>query len=316
MKLQTTIPLKIQGPSIDYASKLVLLGSCFSQNIGDKLAYFKFQQTSNPFGVIFHPVAIEKLLERAVRGTFFSEKDIFFHNEQWHCFDVHSALSRPDKQNFLDTLNTQLSVLRNSLETASHIVLTFGTAWVYRQKETASVVANCHKVPQAAFLKELLSVEQISESIINSIQYIKELNANATIIATLSPVRHLKDGFTENARSKAHLLAGIHHIVDTAALHYFPSFEIMMDELRDYRFYDEDLIHPNNTAIRIIWEKFKEVWIASETKETQKEIALIQRGLQHRPFFPESESHKVFSEGLQKKIKVITERFPHIKFTV
>jgi len=316
MKLQTTIPLKIQGPSIDYASKLVLLGSCFSQNIGDKLAYFKFQQTTNPFGVIFHPVAIEKLLERAVRGTFFSEKDVFFHNEQWHCFDVHSALSRPDKQNFLDTLNTQLSVLRNSLETASHIVLTFGTAWVYRQKETASVVANCHKVPQAAFLKELLSVEQISESITNSIQYIKELNANATIIATLSPVRHLKDGFTENARSKAHLLAGIHHVVDTAALQYFPSFEIMMDELRDYRFYDEDLIHPNNTAIRIIWEKFKGVWISSETKETQKEIALIQRGLQHRPFFPESESHKVFSEGLQKKIKVITERFPHIKFTV
>ncbi len=316
MKLQTSIALPPKQPSIDYASKLVLLGSCFSQNIGDKLAYFKFQQTTNPFGVIFHPVAIEKLLERAVRGTFFSEKDIFFHNEQWHCFDVHSALSRPDKQNFLDTLNTQLSVLRNSLETASHIVLTFGTAWVYRQKETASVVANCHKVPQAAFLKELLSVEQISESITNSIQYIKELNANATIIATLSPVRHLKDGFTENARSKAHLLAGIHHVVDTAALQYFPSFEIMMDELRDYRFYDEDLIHPNNTAIRIIWEKFKEVWISSETKETQREIALIQRGLQHRPFFPESESHKVFSEGLQKKIKVITERFPHIKFTV
>lgn len=316
MKLQTSIALPPKQPSIDYASKLVLLGSCFSQNIGDKLAYFKFQQTTNPFGVIFHPVAIEKLLERAVRGTFFSEKDIFFHNEQWHCFDVHSALSRPDKQNFLDTLNTQLSVLRNSLETASHIVLTFGTAWIYMQKETASVVANCHKVPQAAFLKELLSVEQISESITNSIQYIRELNANATIIATLSPVRHLKDGFTENARSKAHLLAGIHHVVDTAALQYFPSFEIMMDELRDYRFYDEDLIHPNNTAIRIIWEKFKEVWISSETKETQKEIALIQRGLQHRPFFPESESHKVFSEGLQKKIKVITERFPHIKFTV
>lgn len=316
MKLQTSIALPPKQPSIDYASKLVLLGSCFSQNIGDKLAYFKFQQTTNPFGVIFHPVAIEKLLERAVRGTFFSEKDIFFHNEQWHCFDVHSALSRPDKQNFLDTLNTQLSVLRNSLETASHIVLTFGTAWVYKQKETASIVANCHKVPQAAFLKELLSVEQISESITNSIQYIKELNANATIIATLSPVRHLKDGFTENARSKAHLLAGIHHVVDTAALQYFPSFEIMMDELRDYRFYDEDLIHPNNTAIRIIWEKFKEVWISSETKETQKEIALIQRGLQHRPFFPESESHKVFFEGLQKKIKVITERFPHIKFTV
>lgn len=316
MKLQTSIALPPKQPSIDYASKLVLLGSCFSQNIGDKLAYFKFQQTTNPFGVIFHPVAIEKLLERAVHGAFFSEKDIFFYNEQWHCFDVHSALSRPDKQNFLDSLNTQLSVLRNSLETASHIVLTFGTAWVYKQKETASIVANCHKVPQAAFLKELLSVEQISESITNSIQYIKELNANATIIATLSPVRHLKDGFTENARSKAHLLAGIHHVVDTAALQYFPSFEIMMDELRDYRFYDEDLIHPNNTAIRIIWEKFKEVWISSETKETQKEIALIQRGLQHRPFFPESESHKVFFEGLQKKIKVITERFPHIKFTV
>lgn len=295
------------------------MGSCFVENIGDKLEYYKFQNTVNPFGVVFHPIAIEKLIERSVSKTYFTENDIFFHNGQWHCFEVHSLLSNTDKIGFLKMLNDKLDQLREGIISATHIIFTYGTAWVYRFLETKSLVANCHKIPQDKFLKELLSINEISESIKNTVGFIKSKNPNATIIATVSPVRHIKDGFVENSLSKAHLISAIHaSLYQTATinkqLHYFPSFEIMMDELRDYRFYAEDMLHPNKTAISIIWEKFSNVWVSPETKSVQEEIASIQSGLHHRPFNPESAGHLQFLEKLQEKISSLQNNFPHIKF--
>lgn len=315
MKLQTTIPLHQERNQIGYSSKVLLLGSCFSDNIGAKLDYFKFQQHSNTFGIVYHPLAIERMVTRAINKEQFTSQDIFFHNERWHSYDAHSDLSASTEAALLSNLNVGLTQLHDAIVSASHVVLTFGTAWVYRNIAQDVFVANCHKVPQKQFLKELLSVEEISASIDNTITLIKAVNPNVVYINTVSPVRHTKDGITENTRSKAHLLAGLHDVVEPRkGIHYFPSYELMMDQLRDYRFYSEDLIHPNKTAIEIIWEAFSKVWIDEETSEIQKEIGNIQTGLAHRPFNLESESHKAFLVGLQKKIATIKEQLPHLTF--
>ncbi len=319
MKLQTEIPLKPEEYQIDYSSKVLLLGSCFSENIGGKFDYFKFQNLQNPFGVIFNPISIERLIVRAIENVAFSEEDIFQHNEIWKCFDSHSELSSLDKNEFLDNLNSALQNLREALFSSTHIIFTFGTSWVYKNIENNKIVANCHKLPQQNFTKELLSVEEIAKSLQNIFSRISEINPKAIVINTVSPVRHTKDGFAENSLSKAHLISAIHEIIHQPStinhqLNYFPSFEIMMDELRDYRFYAEDLLHPNKTAIEIIWQKFSEVWIASETETLQKEIVSIQNGLLHRPFNPQSKEHLQFSEKLQQKITSLKQHYPHIIF--
>jgi hypothetical protein len=315
MKLQTKIPLQPERHQIDYSSKVLLIGSCFTENIGGQLTFHKFQNLQNPFGIVFHPVAIEKLVTRAINEDFFIEEDLFFHNEQWRCFEVHSLLSHSDKDAFLKLLNTKLKQLLDYLLSASHIIFTYGTAWVYRYIETDAIVANCHKIPQKKFLKELLTVDEVSASTDNTITLIRDVNPNVSIVYTVSPVRHLKDGFVENTRSKAHLIAGIHEVSEAHKKnHYFPSFELMMDELRDYRFYTEDMLHPSKIAVAIIWERFNHVWIASETRALQSEIASIQSGLKHRSFNPESDSHKEFQRILQEKIKSLQKLLPHVSF--
>jgi lysophospholipase L1-like esterase len=315
MKLQTEIPLKPEENQIDYSSKILLLGSCFSENIGGKFDYFKFQNLQNPFGVIFNPVSIEKLVVRAIENNSFTKEDIFEHNGIWKCFQVHSELSSLDKSEILRNLNSALQNLREALFSSTHIIFTLGTSWVYRKTKTKEVVANCHKIPQQNFQKELLSIETISKSLQNIFSRISEINPNAIIINTVSPVRHIKDGFAENSLSKAHLISAIHQpSTINHQLKYFPSYEIMMDELRDYRFYAEDLLHPNKTAIEIIWQKFSEVWIASETETLQKEIVSIQNGLLHRSFNPQSKEHLQFSEKLQQKITSLKQHYPHIIF--
>ncbi|MDC8001076.1 GSCFA domain-containing protein [Aequorivita todarodis] len=339
MKLQTEIPLNPEENQIDYSSKILLMGSCFSENIGRKFDYFKFQNLQNPFGVIFNPVSIEKLIVRAIDDVSFSEEDIFQHNEVWKCFEAHSELSALDMDEFLVNLNSALQNLREALFSATHIIFTFGTSWVYRTVDasaplsdrasallsTGEIVANCHKLPKQHFQKELLSIETISKSLQTIFDKISTINPTATIINTVSPVRHIKDGFAENSLSKAHLISAIHHFLNLKSApdsfrdvnrksFYFPAFEIMMDELRDYRFYAEDLLHPNSTAIELIWQKFSKVWIAAETETLQKEIASIQNGLNHRSLNPESAEHLRFLANLQQKISSLKNLFPHIQF--
>ena len=292
-----------------------MLGSCFVENIGEKLEYYKFQSIINPFGILFHPLAIENLITNAINDKNYIEDDVFFQNEQWHCFEAHSKLSHPSKNSLLSALNSKVKITQQYIESSTHIIITLGTAWVYRHIETDAVVANCHKVPQKKFLKELLSVEEILESLNATVALIKRENPRISILFTVSPVRHIKDGFIENTQSKAHLIAAIHQMVSPRdQVFYFPSYEIMMDELRDYRFYNEDMLHPNTTAINYIWEKFQQVWISSEAFKTMDEVDDVQKGLQHKPFNPNSNEHQKFLQKLEAKAKVLQSRFSHIKF--
>ncbi len=319
MKLQTQIPIEREKYNpIDYNSSVLLFGSCFVENIGEKLEYYKFQNFQNPFGILFHPLAIESLITNAINDKEYTEVDIFCQNEQWHNFEAHSKLSHTSKEDLLVALNTQIRLTHQQIKLASHIVITLGTAWVYRNIALDAIVANCHKVPQKQFLKEILSVDAVSESLEAIISLIRHVNPKTAIIFTISPVRHIKDGFVENTQSKAHLIAAVHSVVSNQAqsrsLHYFHSYEIMMDELRDYRFYTEDMLHPNKTAIQYIWEKFQQAWINPETESLMHEVETIQKGLLHKPFNQNSEAHQSFLKKLEASKKRIQKTYSHIAF--
>ena len=321
MKLQTQIPLQNQTNNlIDYKSSMLLLGSCFVENIGEKLSYFKFQNLKNPFGILFHPKAIETLITNALNKKKYTEADVFFHNEQWHCFDAHSKLSDSSKDMLLSNLNSAIKQTNQQIHESTHIIITLGTAWVYRLIQSDILVANCHKVPQKQFNKELLLVESITMSLENMVNSIRSVNTKASIIFTISPVRHIKDGFIENTQSKAHLISAIHQFLNQKSFivnresFYFPSYEIMMDELRDYRFYAEDMLHPNKTAVDYIWEKFQEIWISKESLKTMSQVDSVQKGLQHKPFNPNSHEHQKFLQDLEEKKSVLQSKFKNIRF--
>ena len=320
MQFTTKIPIQKSNFPIDYDSKIMLLGSCFAENMGEKFEYFKFQTIVNPFGIIFNPVSLEKLIRRSIEKRKFTENDIFFHNDLWHCFEVHSELSNSDKDVFLESLNDLISSTNKKLSDSTHIIITLGTSWVYRlrqaQSDSDGVVANCHKVPQKEFTKELLSIQQIEESIESIISLVHSVNPNCKFIFTVSPVRHIKDGFIENTLSKAHLISAIHKIINHHPLPntYFPAYEIMMDELRDYRFYGEDMLHPNQTAIDYIWIQFFQNYISESEFRLMNAICEIQRALKHRPFNPNTERHQNFLSSLETKIIKIKEKLPTIQF--
>lgn len=319
MQFRTQIPIPKNNNPMDYNSKVLSLGSCFAVNMAEKLDYFKFQNTCNPFGILFHPLAIEKLVDFAVSEKQFTGKDIFFYDERWHSFDAHSDLSNPKAEDLISDLDAIIKFTNQQIKEATHVIITYGTSWVYRFIESNEIVANCHKVPQKQFKKELLSIETIKKSIENTIYLIHSINPEANIIFTVSPVRHIKDGFVENQWSKANLISAIHQVLNlnvtlSSSKGYFPSYEIMMDELRDYRFYAEDMLHPNQVAIDYIWERFSETYISQENYSTMKEVESIQKGLAHRSFNQNSESHQQFLLKLQNKIAILQRQFPKIQF--
>ncbi|NRA92062.1 MAG: GSCFA domain-containing protein [Psychroserpens sp.] len=324
MELQTKISLKPTANKIDYNSKILLLGSCFAQNIGEKLDYFKFQTLQNPFGILFHPLAIERLIDNAVHKKQYSDEDVFSNNGLWHCFDTHSRLSDSSKENIIKKINKTVFDTHSYLKEVTHVIITLGTSWVYEHKASDNVVANCHKIRQTEFEKQLLSIEHITECLTRIIHLVHEVNLDAQIIFTVSPVRHLKDGFVENTLSKSHLISAIHQVLSFKAshtelvevqgesLHYFPSYEIQLDELRDYRFYKEDMLHPNALAVTYIWERFVSVWMANSTHDIMKMVDTIQKGLAHQPLNPDSEAYKNFLKDLKSKINHLKEDYPFI----
>ncbi len=316
MQFTTKVSVKRSNHPLNYDSKVVSFGSCFASTMSEKFDYFKFQNTVNPFGIVFNPVSIEMIVERVVTKNWFTENDVFFHNERWHCYEIHSDLSHANKDTLLQNLNANLKSTNQQIAQASHVIITYGSSWIYKLKSTNQVVANCHKVPQDQFEKVLLSVETIEKSIQNIVHLIQKVNPNCHFIFTISPVRHLKDGFVENQRSKAHLITAIHEIIDRqhTTIDYFPSYEIMIDELRDYRFYANDFLHPSSLATDYIWERFFQSQIDENDQAIMQEVGAIQKALLHKPFHPNSENHQKFVKNLNHKIAALIAQYPQIKF--
>lgn len=317
MKFSTVVPIKKAVNPITYDDKIVSIGSCFAVNIGDKFKEYQFQSIVNPLGILFHPKAIERILDYIVQDYIFTNEDVFCLNEVWSCFDVHSDLNELEQEDIVTKLNVKLFDLKEAIKASSVLILTFGTAWVYEHSETKEVVANCHKVPQSNFNKRILSYAEVVDSYSKIIKLVKTINTSIQFIFTISPVRHFKDGVVENQRSKSILFSALHEVLSTMqneGVSYFPSYEIIMDELRDYRFYKSDMLHPNELAIEYVWERFVTAWIDPDMYPTMQKVLDVQRGLNHRPFNPTAEQHLAFLDTLIEKIDCLLERYPFMNF--
>ncbi|MDO3693236.1 GSCFA domain-containing protein [Wenyingzhuangia sp. chi5] len=314
MKFRTEIKLASQQQNqIDYKSKILLLGSCFSENIGNKLSYFKFDTLVNPFGTLFSPTAIAKVLEDTIIEKKHSASDLVKQGDLYHSLHHHSDLSGIETSEVIENIHQAQKQCLDQLKSATHVIITLGTSWVYGHILTNQLVANCHKIPQTEFEKRNLSFIEIETVLEEIIKNIRKVNSSAQIIFTVSPVRHLKDGMIENSLSKASLITATHKIKESHGVAYFGSYEMMMDDLRDYRFYEADMIHPNQVAIDYIWEQFSKVWISENSQSYFKRIASVQQSKLHKPFQPDSQSHQSFLEKLKLK-KTQLEQELNIRF--
>lgn len=318
MEWYTRIEIPEGKPKLSYDSKVLLLGSCFVEHIHRYLSYYQFRNLSNPFGVLYHPLALEAVLQRSVELRRYSSEDIFEREDVWRCFETHSVLSELTPEGLLANLNLALDETHAYLKSCSHVLITLGSAWAYRHLETDQYVGNCHKVPQKEFDKELISVPEIVTSLHRIVQFIKELAPLATVVFTVSPVRHLRDGFTENQRSKAHLIAALHQMLAESGgpAFYFPAYEIVMDELRDYRFYARDMVHPSEEAVAYVWERFLQTWIHKNTSATMKRVEKVQKGLAHKPFHQQGVAHQQFLSGLKEEANRLCHEYPWMRFGI
>lgn len=293
---RTTIKAIPSPDKITYKTKVLFIGSCFTENIGNRFVNLKMYADVNPFGIIYNPISIYNSLNFLLQNKIFEKHNLHFYNEQWFSFDHHGRFSHNEIEKCLHNINERISTSSQFLQSADFVFITFGTAHVFRHLKTNEVVANCHKLPSVDFDSYMLNVNEIVNSYTDLIQKTQKFNPTIKIIFTLSPVRHWKDGAEKNQLSKATLLLAIHQLKNKFNnIAYFPAYEIMMDDLRDYRFYADDMLHPSLTAVNYIWQIFSEIYFNAETLLVQKDVEKMNRLLQHRPINKDSESYKKFT---------------------
>ncbi len=299
---------------IDHTSKILFTGSCFTNNIGQRLKDLGFPVIVNPFGVVYNPLSIKKNIDRLLEGREYTEQDLEYHNELWFSFDHHSSFSGTDRAAVLRQINDSLHEASALLQGADYVLLTFGTAWVYRLLKTGEVVCNCHKVPAREFSRELMSVDGITQACAGLIRAVRKKNPSARFLFTISPVRHWKDGHFGNQVSKASLVLAVKNILDhfNTMTAYFPAYELLIDDLRDYRYYADDLLHPSNQAIEYIWEKFSQTFFSDETSHLNREIAALALAASHRPLSGSTTGHRKFLEIQLRKTLELQHKHPAI----
>ncbi|RHJ82443.1 GSCFA domain-containing protein [Parabacteroides sp. AM08-6] len=317
MELHTHISIpKVPFP-FSYREQTLLLGSCFAENIGKKLEENKFKIDINPFGTLYNPASIAQAIRVLLSPKGFTGEDLFRHKEMYHSFSHHSRFSSLSETECLNNINNRLFYSASTVREAGRMIVTFGTAWVYKLKSNGQIVANCHKLPEKMFEREMLSVQDITEDWKQVLRSLWEQNPELKLLFTVSPIRHWKDGAHGNQLSKATLLLAIEELQKEfpKQIFYFPAYEIMMDELRDYRFYADDMLHPSALAVEYIWQRFTESMLSDESKGILKEWGEIQKALNHKPFQPESEAYKQFISQTLLKIERLNEKFPYFDNT-
>jgi len=311
MNFRTEVNVDQHKKQIDYHTQSMFLGSCFATNIGGKFEKAGLNTLVNPYGVIYNPLSVANTIRSIVRQRVFNDEDLDYHNGLWNSFMHHSVFSDSDKERCLRKINENNILAHDKLKFSKFIFITFGTAWVYENKESNTIVSNCHKYPSKMFNRFKLNVERIINEYNNLIREIRSLNTDAELVFTVSPVRHWKDGAHENQLSKSTLLLAVDSIVEqNHNCSYFPAYEIVMDDLRDYRFYNEDMIHPNSVAVEYIWEKIKKCFFSTLTIEFIREMTNLDKAIQHKPFDSTAESYKTFLQGLLKKVFNIENKYP------
>jgi hypothetical protein len=299
---------------IDINDKLLLIGSCFTEHIHSQLKKYKFSTLQNPHGTLFNPFSIFKAIESYIKLNLPTEDDLFFQHGLWNSWDFHSSISHEDKFNALTGMIHQIKNGHDFLKTSDVLFITLGSAFVY-ELENKTIVANCHKVPSSVFYKRLLEPAEIINGFRSLLSILTSFNKNIKVIFTISPVRHLRDGFIENNRSKAVLIHAVDKIVQEFPLSsYFPSYELVIDDLRDYRFFAEDMVHPNYLATKYVWDKFCSSFINGRTRELMKEIEQLHQAFIHRPMHPHSDEHQQFKLKFKELAIALSNRFPELDF--
>lgn len=313
MQLMTPINIKSLDPTINYRNKIVLTGSCFTEHIGNYLAEVKFNILQNPNGILFDPVSVCNSLISYIQNKQYTLDELFPLNEGWHSWQHHSRFSKPDKEESLQLINRSQRTAHLFLKEADWLIITLGSSFVYKLAANGMPVANCHKAQPQTFNKHLSTIEEIVTAFDETIHQLFRFNQHLKIIFTISPVRHLRDGVIDNNRSKARLIESVHHLVNKFdRLYYFPAYELVIDVLRDYRFYDIDLAHPNYTATQFVLEKFSESCLDSEAQKLSEEIKKLVIARNHKPFNAESNQHKQFLQSQLNKTKQLREQYPFL----
>ena len=314
LKLQTTVEIPKPEFSIGYNQRILLFGSCFSENIGQNLSRYKFNANVNPFGILYNPASIAKNINHLFNKEAFTEDDLAFHNEKWFSFNHHGSFSSANKDECLQNINDRFGQAKEDIQHTDIALITLGTSWVYRLKKTNAIVANCHKLPSSEFTRQSLSVAEIKALLLKIVQ---KFSANHTqFIFTVSPIRHWKDGAIENMRSKASLILAIKELQETNSdIYYFPSYEIFMDELRDYRYYASDMLHPSDFAIEYIWDKFKQTFFSKATLDLYKQVDKLVKSFSHRVTSKESQQYIRFKTSLVQKAEALQKENPTIDFS-
>ena len=317
MQFQVPIHIKSPDPRINYRDKIMLTGSCFTEHIGNSLSDLKFSILQNPNGILFDPRSVCQSLISYTHNKQYKKEDLFYLNEVWNSWEHHSRFSNTDPANAIKNINESQQQAHDFLKQAEWLVITLGSSFSYRltgeaHKASSTAgqgVANCHRAPSQWFTKYMLTVDEIISLLDSTYHRLKEFNPALKIVFTISPVRHIRDGVIDNNRSKARLIEAVHLMVSHyPGLFYFPAYELVIDVLRDYRFYDIDMVHPNYPATEFVMEKFRETFIDEESQQLMEDVKKIVIARKHRPFQPETNAHKEFlkrhlekSEELQSK---------------
>jgi len=314
MDFRTPVTIPESTFRIDHSTGIMLLGSCFSENMGSKLQKYKFQVNVNPFGIVYNPFSAAAVINRLLSNRNFRETDLVFHNDVYQSFLHHGRFSHPDKNKCMENISRMFAEAAAFISRTDVFFITFGTAYVYKLKSTGEVVVNCHRFPPGTFIRERLTVRAIVKEWSGVINTISALNPAARFIFTVSPIRHWKDGAHENQISKSILHLAIAELQEmfTSALTYFPAYEILLDELRDYRFFAEDMMHPSDVATNYIWERFCETFFRRETHDAISEWNQISRSLCHAPLNKSTESYHQFLKQTLQKLILFRQNHPRI----
>ena len=300
LKLKLSLAAKPSVQKIGYQDSMLLIGSCFSENIGAKLKSHQFRLLENPHGILFNPISVIQSIQDYITAKIYTPQDLFLYQDVWHSWNHHSRFSGITPQESLQKINDSIQQAHLFLKNAQYIVITLGSAWLYHINQEAplgkgQVVANNHKAPAQWFYKNLMQPEVLKKALQDLIHQLQAFNPSINIIFTISPVRHLREGLVENNKSKAVLIYAVHEVVASEKqVAYFPAYEFVIDDLRDYRFYAEDLVHPNHAASNYVWEKWVETYMTEETQLVMKQVAELEIAKQHKPLFVGSENHQQF----------------------
>ncbi len=307
---RTVVDIQKVDFDINFNSKLMFLGSCFTENIGNKFAELCFKTDINPFGIIYNPVSILNTIKILQENKNFDGNDLNYHNEQWFSYFHHGKFSNYDKNKCLENINERIKSSSEFIKKADYLIITLGTAWIYKLLKTGQTVSNCHKIPAKEFEKKLLSIDNLFIDYSKFINRLEIQNPKLKIIFTVSPIRHWKDGVIENQHSKSILFVFIHKLIEQFEnVYYFPAYEIMFDELRDYRFYADDMLHPSQVAINYLWKRFSETYFTDETKNIVTEIEKINKAKKHKPFNTNSENYSNFINSNLEKIENLKKKY-------